>query len=102
MKKTDTVFLEIIKNAIHNTKYEEKEALSKEEWQYVVSLAEMHSLLPLLYEAVYDAPSFRSLESAYVFSLKRKVMAEVFSQTVRTEEFIKLYKKLGKKGVRPL
>ena len=102
MNKIDVVFLEIIKNAVNGKKTETVPELSKDEWQQLFILAEKHSLLPLFYESVYNLQQLKTLDAPFVFAAKKKVMNQVLMQTVRTGEFLSLYKKLRQNDIKAI
>ena len=102
MNKIDVIFLEIIKNAVEGKKTETVPELSKDEWQRLFILAENHSLLPLFYESVYSLQELKTLDAPFVFAAKKKVMNQVLMQTVRTSEFLSLYKKLTENDIKPI
>ena len=102
MDKIELIFLLIIKNALKGKKTESLEALTVKEWQSLFILAEKHSILPMFYESVYSLPQLKKLDAPFIFAAKKKVMNQVLMQTVRTEEFLCLYKKLLSENIKPL
>ena len=102
MNKTEEIFLQVIKCAINGEKIDNNINLSEEEWQSLFILAEKHSLLPMFFEAVYSLPQVKKLDAPFVFASKKKVMNQVLMQTIRTGEFLNLYKELIKNEIKPV
>ena len=49
--------LAILKSALYGEKQNEVEGITSEDWQNLFSMASIHSVLPMFYEAVYASPS---------------------------------------------
>lgn len=95
-------FLAILKSTLYGEKQNEVEGITSEDWQKLFSMASIHSVLPMFYEAVYASPSLQQVKEPFVVMAKRQVMQQVMMQTMRTNEFLELNKKLHAAGVRPL
>ena len=102
MEVTSKTFLAILKSSLLGQNAELSEDILPEEWQRLFSMASIHSVLPMFYEAVYASPSLQQVNAPFVVMAKRQVMQQVMMQTVRTNEFLELNKKLHAAGVRPL
>ncbi len=61
----------------------------------VLTLASQHKVLPLVFDALCT-----SLPDATVASVRPLVRSQVIEQTVKTEEFLRLYERLSDAGVR--
>lgn len=96
MNKTERAFLNILKAALQGKVYEQKH--TPEEWRKIFQLAQLHTVLPLIYESGYGAmeclPEMRQVRG--------QVRRQVLLQTFRTAEFLTLYKRLTAVGVHPL
>lgn len=70
------------------------------QWQRLFSLAQDHKLLPLFYETActQSDPALAPL----LASIRRQVLMQVMEQTVKTEEFLQLYRQLSQAGYTPL
>lgn len=102
MDVTSETFLRILKSALLGEKANLNEEIRPEDWQKLFSMASIHSVLPMFYEAVYASPSLQQVTAPFVVMAKRQVMQQVMMQTMRTNEFLELNKKLLAAGVRPL
>ena len=102
MDATNELFLEILKSALLGKKADLLKDISLEEWQKLFSVASIHNVLPMFYEAVYASPSLQQLNAPFVALAKRLVMQQVMMQTMRTNEFLELNRNLQAAGVRPL
>lgn len=102
MEVSNEGFLRILKSALLGEKVSGYDEVSSEEWQRLFSIAGIHSVLPMFYEVVYAVPSLQSINTPFVVMTKRQVMQQVMMQTVRTNEFLLLNKKLQEAGIKPL
>lgn len=76
--------------------------LTPADWIELFQTAEMHHVLPMIYEAVYRCPSAQRMDRQLFAPFKRKTMSMVMLQTVKTSEFFRLLACLKESGVRPL
>lgn len=102
MDTISKTFMMILKSAVLGQKANLDKEILPEEWQKLFSMASIHSVLPMFYEAVYASPSLQQVNAPFVAMVKRQVMQQVMMQTMRTNEFLELNKKLHAAGVRPL
>ena len=99
MDTTRKAFLEILRAAMKGEKASPDRELQPEEWQQLFGLAEIHHILPLIYEAVFDLPG---MPAPLREAVKGQARTQVIRQTLRTSEFLELYRQLEAAGVRPL
>lgn len=102
MEPIHNLFLKVLKKALLGESAAACGELAAEEWKQLFALAEMHSVLPLVFDAVYANPSLSQLDELWLAGLKRKVRHQVFTQTLRTKEFLDLNRNLQAAGVKPL
>ncbi|MGN0478932.1 MAG: nucleotidyltransferase family protein [Hominenteromicrobium sp.] len=102
MKQQDELFLQALAAALKHEKTAWETALSVQDWLGLFERAEMHHVLPMIYEAVYDCPAARGLDPAFLLPFKRRTIQQVTMQAVKTGAFLQLYKHLLKSGIRPL
>lgn len=102
MDVTSETFLAILKSSLLGEKANLDREIAPEEWQKLFGIASIHSVLPMFYEAVYASPSLQQVNAPFVVMAKRQVMQQVMMQTMRTNDFLELYKRLQAAGVRPL
>ena len=100
MDKICDLFLEALRASLQQNKVSWK-TLSLDEWRGLFWLAKKHSVLPLIYEAVYDCPAAKK-EPEFMKEVTRKAIRIVAEQTKKTEEFLELYEKLGAAGLKPI
>ena len=100
MNRTESCLLRALGCAVRGDALEENMGLSPEEWQLVFQLAGMHHVLPLVFEAVHMLPELRN--SPLLIPTKQLVRQQVFQQTRKTAEFLRLLQALKEAGVRPL
>ena len=74
--------------------------LTQDQWLELFNLALAHKVLPLVFEPAY--PSLKQAAPALAASLKRQVRQQVIVQTLRTAEFLELYRTLEESGITPL
>lgn len=100
MDRAEACLLQALGCALKGVPMTEPPGLSAGEWQQVFRLAGMHHVLPLVFEAVHALPELRS--SPLVSSAKQLVRQQVFLQTQKTADFLRLLQALDAAGVRPL
>lgn len=93
------VFLKILKYALNDKEFTEKDALSHSQWIQVLRLAHMHRVLPLVYDTAYKAFTCEKQEMEFLRQSSRMLVVQQASQT---ERFLKLYKMLCEKGLEPI
>lgn len=75
--------------------------MSKNDWHALFRLADSQSVLPLIYQATYNCPSAQ--EHADIMKSYFSVVSEqVAMQVMKTAEFLDVYQKLCKCGVKPM
>ena len=94
-------FLNIMKSALRGTPVASLSGLTAQEWNSILSLAESHKVLPLVYETIYKSAAEGEAAEAFARS-RRKVRYLVMNQTVKTEAFLELYQHLLDQGLKPL
>lgn len=100
MNKTEQAFLNILKAALQGKMYEQ--AHRPEEWRQIFQMAQLHTVLPLIYEAGYRSAAGAMEAIPEMRQIRGQVRRQVLMQTFRTAEFLTLYKRLTEAGVRPL
>ena len=93
------VFLKILKYAMNDNEFVEKDVLSHSQWIQVFRLARKHCVLPLVYDTAYKAFSCEKQEMEFLRQSSRMLVVQQASQT---ERFLKLSKKLCEKGLEPI
>lgn len=92
MNETMKLFLAILKAALSKTAFQGD--IPEARWPALSSMADIHKVLPLFYEAVYH--------SSAPAALKPSVRQQVIAQTMRTADFLQLNDHLQAAGLRPV
>ena len=74
--------------------------LTADQWRELFAMAAEHKVLPLIFEPAY--PQVARLDPALAAGAKRQVRLQVVAQTIRTAEFLELYRALEEAGATPL
>lgn len=101
MNQTNFLFLRVLRAALKGEKAD-LEGLAPEQWREILSMAEVHKVLPMILDALHDCPGLQSLEEAPLAAFRRQARHHVMMQTLRTGEFLSLNRSLRAAGVRPL
>lgn len=102
MDRLDQYFLEALKAALCNQKVEWEDSLSPQEWSSLFQIARIHSVLPLVYEAVYTCPAAQRLDPAVLQPFKKQAVQTAVLQTLKSRDFLQLYQALRAAGTVPL
>ena len=101
MEAVQELFLQALKAALENKKVNWENELEAQEWLALFRLAEVHNVLPLIYDAVYSCPAAQKAEGELFLPFKRRTVQTVMLQTQKTNEFLRLYEKLRAAGIKP-
>ncbi len=96
---SDRLFLEILKTALRGGKMPCDTKISCEDMDEIIRLAELHKVLPMIFDSVYPVCPY---DEATQEALRRRVRLIVMQQTLRTQRFLELYKKLQLDGLEPV
>ena len=100
MDVTQKIFLAVLKGALTGEKVDPCREVSPEEWRKLFTLAQIHQVLPLFYDAVYP---YISREAADLGAeIRVRVRVQVMRQTIKTSAFLELYRQLCAAGMKPL
>ncbi len=101
MEAVQELFLQALKAALENRTVTWDSPLEEQRWFALFHLAEVHNVLPLIYEAVYRCPAAQETEGALFLPFKRRTVQTVMLQAQKTSEFLRLYEKLTAAGLKP-
>ena len=101
MERQERLFLEAMKAALQDRPVDWDGQVSAGDLKQVLVLAQMHHVLPMIFEAVYRCPA-AGLEPEMMAECRKATFQAVMGQTVKTEEFLELYSGLRSRGVPPL
>jgi len=100
MDITSKTFLTVLKSALLGESADCGRELLPQELQKLFEMAQIHQLLPMFYEALYQR--IRKEELPAAAAVKQQVMRQVMRQTIKTSEFFALNRNLQASGVKPL
>ena len=92
-------FLNLLASALGNA-HDPVPELTADQWRELFAMAAEHKVLPLIFEPAY--PLVARLDPALAAGAKRQVRLQVIVQTIRTAEFLELYRALEEAGATPL
>ena len=95
------LFLEALRAGIRGQRVAWKER-SVQEWSGVFALADMHHVLPLVYEAVAECRAAALADRVMFAKVREKSLRLMALQRTMTEEFLELYAHLQQMGVKAL
>ncbi len=101
MDRTQELFLNALRCALHSERVAWSEPLSDDEWSGISRLAREHGVLPLLAEALNGSSAAGSNTERWE-ALKRYARELTVTQACRTAEFKLLYRFLCERGLRPV
>ena len=96
------LFLEAMAAALKNRQVNWSTNVSPEQMAQVLSLAERHHVLPLIFEAIYACPAATAMDGVLFMECKRSTVQFVLQQAIKTEEFLELNRHLRANGVTPV
>ena len=100
MNRVEQVFLNSLEAALRGASLEPQPELTEAEWAQLMTMAQSHHVLPMVFEAVFRLPG---IENAPFFqAVKQQVRRQVMLQVLKTNEFLTLNRDLRAAGVRPL
>lgn len=101
MNKVSQLFLQALKASLQSEKILWDQEVSEEEWKTLFFLAQKHQVLPMIYEAVYSCQDVQNLPPETRQMWKSQVIRAVMVQSLKTEEFVRLYRQLAENGIHP-
>lgn len=102
MDKINKMFLQALKASLLRKKVKWDSQITQEEWLRLFHQAEIHHVLPMIYDAVYSCPSSKRMDASFFIPFKKKTVQYVMAQTIKTSEFLQLYKYLRKSDISPV
>ena len=93
-------FLTLLAAGLRACPAQQRISLTREQWKELFDLAHGHKVLPLIFEPAY--PSLKEADPAMAAALKGQVRQQVILQTLRTAEFLELYRALEEAGATAL
>lgn len=97
-----TLFLEALNASLKNEAVSWEQPLEASQWEALFSLARIHKVLPMVFDAVSLCPAAKLAGSAFFTPIRQEVRLQVMHQTQRTAAFRELYVHLQSKGLTPM
>ena len=91
-------FLHILQSILHGG----EPSLSSPDWERLLEMANLHNLLPAVYETVSPLSSFAEAPDPVKKAFLEGAVGQSGGQFLRTEEFLNLYDTLRAEGLTPL
>lgn len=102
MEQIDTLLLEALGAALRNDAVSWKEPMAQAQWSELFRLADVHRILPMVFEATYRSPAAQQTDPALLAPMKRRAMHDVMIQAQRTQAFFEVYDALCDAGLTPI
>ena len=102
MERQERLFLEAMKAALQDQSVNWDDQVSAEDLQQVLTLSQMHHVLPMVFEAVYSCPAAAALDPELTAECRKATLHTVMNQAIKTQELLELYESLRNAGVTPL
>lgn len=102
MEEYNQLFLEALRASLKGEKVQWNKEISSEDWFKLLNQAQMHNVLALVYEAVYDCPSAETIAMEMRENFRRRMLYQVMQQTIKTQEFWCLQQHLKDSGFTPI
>ena len=90
MEKNYDLFLQALKASLRNRKVEWTHEMAVEDWDFLFRLANIHNVLPMIYEAVYSCESAKNMPAEITAFLSRKALRNISMQAMKTNQFVRL------------
>ena len=97
MRSTDKWFLTILKAALAGQPLTEFGDITRQQWDELFQMAQVHKVLPLVYQTVYGA-----LDPETNAQIRSRVRTTVMVQAMKTHEFLQLMEKLREADCEPM
>lgn len=98
MNRQSENFLKLLRAFLWNT----QEPLAAPDWEELCRLAKLHNLIPAVYCAARNEPSFSQASPELQMEFMTASVSLSGSQFMRTQELFNIYEELTKNGIRPL
>lgn len=102
MNRLHALFLEALNASLHGKTVDWADEFPVGEWTELFRLTRLHSVLPLVYEAVYPCPAAQAADPAVWQPFKTQAIQTAVLQTQKTRSFLQLEQALQAAGITPL
>ena len=102
MKRTQEIFLYILRHALSSEKEMPLIEITDAEWRQIFRIADIHRVFPMIFEISWKNTDLKKRKTGYYEKARKKAVDLTCDQGMMTAEFLKLYKYLGRKGLSPV
>jgi hypothetical protein len=102
MDKVCQLFMDAVAAALKNETVSWDDSVTSIQWAQVLSLAETHRMLPMIYQATYRCPGAQAADPRLLARYKMIAIQMVAIQAQKTAEFLPLLRELKEAGVEPM
>ena len=95
------LFLEALGESLKGGRVQWDMELTMQDWNELFSLAHVHHVLPMIFEAVYACPAAKMVDPRLMMAARRQTMQNVMMQAVKTSESLALIRHLREAGLTP-
>lgn len=100
MELKDRLFLEALKASLQDEKVAWDVEMQPQDWAALLQTANIHQVLPMIYEAVYECPAAKRVDQRLFQPYKMRTIQMVTLQAMKTSEFLRLFEHLKDAGMR--
>lgn len=102
LEQIQQLFLQAMNAAVKNEQVDWQEPLTGGQWQELFHMAQVHRVLPMVFQAVYACPAAASADRGLMGWHRLQTMQHVTLQTQKTAQFLPVLEALRTAGVHPL
>lgn len=102
MNLTQKLFLEALKASLENKKITWDFSISDHIWKELFSLAELHKVLPLIFDAVNGCPAAEASDRQLFEAVRKRSISGMILQIQKTSQFLEICKELNENHIRVL
>lgn len=102
MNLIQKLFLEALKASLENEKITWDFSISDHIWRELFSLAELHKVLPLIFDAVNGCPAAATSDSQLFEAARKRSISGMVLQIQKTSQFLEIFKMLSENHIRAL
>lgn len=102
MTSSDTLFLQILNCALRGQAFKEEVAPTAEEIKALLTRAEEHKVLPLVFDTIYPCKFLQVADKEFLSKCKQRSLDWVIRQLQQTNESLNLIEHLQQNGLDPI
>ena len=102
MERIEELFLDAYRCAVNGRELNLQEEIGGSGWRRIFQIAEAHGVLPMIYEALWNSPSFLKLDENYRNRIRERAVGMMLSQAQSTASVLELCQYLNRLGLHPM